>query len=124
MLQVAGLGFAMVMALVEFCFKSNVEAKRSKTTLSDAMKTKARYVILKSFTIFSFNMYNYNCKLKIIAFGIEISYYFCYCLNCKDKSDKYKHWQSAIEQIYRKCVNKLIKNSIGLNLVFVRVTNV
>jgi hypothetical protein len=40
--KVAGLGFAMVMAVVEFCFKSNVEAKRSKTTLSDAMKTKAR----------------------------------------------------------------------------------
>ena len=33
---------AMFIAILEFCFKSNNEAKRAKTSLSDAMKNKAR----------------------------------------------------------------------------------
>ena len=36
---------AMFIAILEFCFKSNNEAKRAKTSLSDAMKNKARLAL-------------------------------------------------------------------------------
>jgi len=39
------LVLAMFIAILEFCFKSNAEAKRAKTTLSDAMKNKARLAL-------------------------------------------------------------------------------
>ncbi|XP_023220661.1 glutamate receptor 4-like, partial [Centruroides sculpturatus] len=39
---IGGLGFAMVVALLEFCYKSRLEATRSKMSLCDAMKTKVR----------------------------------------------------------------------------------
>ena len=35
----------MFIAILEFCFKSNNEAKRAKTSLSDAMKNKARLAL-------------------------------------------------------------------------------
>lgn len=41
----AFLVLAMFIAILEFCFKSNAEAKRAKTTLSDAMKNKARLAL-------------------------------------------------------------------------------
>ncbi|XP_070553293.1 LOW QUALITY PROTEIN: glutamate receptor 4-like [Ptychodera flava] len=42
---VGGLGLAMVVALLEFCYKSRKEAKTSKTTLQMAMRAKARMSI-------------------------------------------------------------------------------
>ncbi|XP_040568809.1 glutamate receptor 1 [Lepeophtheirus salmonis] len=42
---IGGLITAMAMALLEFCVKSRTEAKRAKTTLSDAMKNKARLAL-------------------------------------------------------------------------------
>ncbi|XP_040827255.1 glutamate receptor 2 isoform X1 [Ochotona curzoniae] len=39
---VGGLGLAMLVALIEFCYKSRAEAKRMKMTLSDALRSKAR----------------------------------------------------------------------------------
>jgi len=53
----------MLMALVEFCFKSNVEAKRSKTTLSDAMKTKARSGLSVSLKV-DLNMRPKSCDFE------------------------------------------------------------
>ena len=41
----AFLVLAMFIAILEFCFKSNAEAKRAKTSLSDAMKNKARLAL-------------------------------------------------------------------------------
>ncbi|XP_004708787.1 glutamate receptor 2 isoform X7 [Echinops telfairi] len=45
---VGGLGLAMLVALIEFCYKSRAEAKRMKMTLSDAMRNKARLSITGS----------------------------------------------------------------------------
>uniref|UniRef100_A0A8C1ZC82 Glutamate receptor n=1 Tax=Cyprinus carpio TaxID=7962 RepID=A0A8C1ZC82_CYPCA len=45
---VGGLGLAMLVALVEFCYKSRAEAKRMKVTFSDAMRSKARLSITGS----------------------------------------------------------------------------
>ncbi|XP_073897856.1 glutamate receptor 2 isoform X2 [Castor canadensis] len=45
---VGGLGLAMLVALIEFCYKSRAEAKRMKMTLSDAMRNKARLSIIGS----------------------------------------------------------------------------
>ncbi|TRY89055.1 hypothetical protein DNTS_015165, partial [Danionella cerebrum] len=45
---VGGLGLAMLVALVEFCYKSRAEAKRMKVTFSDAMRNKARLSITGS----------------------------------------------------------------------------
>ncbi|KAM4854154.1 glutamate receptor 2 isoform 3-T4 [Thomomys bottae] len=45
---VGGLGLAMLVALIEFCYKSRAEAKRMKMTLSDAMRNKARLSIVGS----------------------------------------------------------------------------
>ncbi|XP_004638765.1 glutamate receptor 2 isoform X5 [Octodon degus] len=42
---VGGLGLAMLVALIEFCYKSRAEAKRMKMTLSDAMRNAARLSI-------------------------------------------------------------------------------
>ncbi|XP_035682029.1 glutamate receptor 2-like isoform X1 [Branchiostoma floridae] len=42
---VGGLGLAMMAALLEFCYKSKVEAKKTKTSFSAAMKVKARMSI-------------------------------------------------------------------------------
>ncbi|XP_065592315.1 glutamate receptor 2 isoform X4 [Cyrtonyx montezumae] len=42
---VGGLGLAMLVALIEFCYKSRAEAKRMKMTLNDAMRSKARLSI-------------------------------------------------------------------------------
>ncbi|KAM6147928.1 glutamate receptor 2 isoform 2-T2 [Erethizon dorsatum] len=42
---VGGLGLAMLVALIEFCYKSRAEAKRMKMTLSDAMRNEARLSI-------------------------------------------------------------------------------
>eukprot|EP00094_Tigriopus_californicus_P004677 TCALIF_04499-PA protein Name:"Similar to GluRIA Glutamate receptor 1 (Drosophila melanogaster)" AED:0.23 eAED:0.23 QI:77/0.88/0.9/1/1/0.9/10/441/909 len=42
---VGGLIIAMCVALFEFCYNSKKEAKRAKTTLSDAMKGKARLAL-------------------------------------------------------------------------------
>ncbi|XP_016055807.1 PREDICTED: glutamate receptor 2 isoform X2 [Miniopterus natalensis] len=39
---VGGLGLAMLVALIEFCYKSRAEAKRMKMILSDALRNKAR----------------------------------------------------------------------------------
>ncbi|CAM4665363.1 glutamate receptor 2 isoform X3 [Lepidochelys kempii] len=45
---VGGLGLAMLVALIEFCYKSRAEAKRMKMTLNDAMRGKARLSITGS----------------------------------------------------------------------------
>ncbi|XP_078533110.1 glutamate receptor 2 isoform X1 [Lissotriton helveticus] len=45
---VGGLGLAMLVALIEFCYKSRAEAKRMKTTLGDALRNKARLSITGS----------------------------------------------------------------------------
>ncbi|MCJ8733717.1 hypothetical protein PDJAM_G00226730 [Pangasius djambal] len=45
---VGGLGLAMLVALVEFCYKSRAEAKRMKVTFSDAMRNKARLSVTGS----------------------------------------------------------------------------
>uniref|UniRef100_A0A8C1P6B8 Glutamate receptor n=1 Tax=Cyprinus carpio TaxID=7962 RepID=A0A8C1P6B8_CYPCA len=45
---VGGLGLAMMVALVEFCYKSRAEAKRMKMTFTDAMRSKARLSITGS----------------------------------------------------------------------------
>nr|KAF6348646.1 glutamate ionotropic receptor AMPA type subunit 2 [Myotis myotis] len=45
---VGGLGLAMLVALIEFCYKSRAEAKRMKMILSDAMRNKARLSITGS----------------------------------------------------------------------------
>ncbi|XP_052036268.1 glutamate receptor 2 isoform X2 [Apodemus sylvaticus] len=45
---VGGLGLAMLVALIEFCYKSRAEAKRMKMTLGDAMRSKARLSITGS----------------------------------------------------------------------------
>ncbi|XP_049960400.1 glutamate receptor 1-like [Schistocerca serialis cubense] len=42
---IGGLLFAMAVALLEFCYKSHVEASKLKMSLSDAMKAKARLTI-------------------------------------------------------------------------------
>ncbi|XP_062992035.1 glutamate receptor 2 isoform X1 [Elgaria multicarinata webbii] len=42
---VGGLGLAMLVALIEFCYKSRAEAKRMKMILNDAMRSKARLSI-------------------------------------------------------------------------------
>ncbi|XP_018494805.2 glutamate receptor 1 [Galendromus occidentalis] len=42
---IGGLVLAMVVALLEFCYKSRLEATRSKTTMYDAMKAKVRMSI-------------------------------------------------------------------------------
>uniref|UniRef100_A0A671MPM4 Glutamate receptor n=1 Tax=Sinocyclocheilus anshuiensis TaxID=1608454 RepID=A0A671MPM4_9TELE len=45
---VGGLGLAMMVALVEFCYKSRAEAKKLKLTFSEAMRNKARLSITGS----------------------------------------------------------------------------
>uniref|UniRef100_A0ACB8E7C8 Glutamate receptor 2 n=1 Tax=Sphaerodactylus townsendi TaxID=933632 RepID=A0ACB8E7C8_9SAUR len=45
---VGGLGLAMLVALIEFCYKSRAEAKRMKMILNDAMRNKARLSITGS----------------------------------------------------------------------------
>ncbi|XP_040456900.1 glutamate receptor 2 isoform X5 [Falco naumanni] len=45
---VGGLGLAMLVALIEFCYKSRAEAKRMKMTLNGAMRSKARLSITGS----------------------------------------------------------------------------
>ncbi|CAI5784178.1 glutamate receptor 2 isoform X2 [Podarcis muralis] len=45
---VGGLGLAMLVALIEFCYKSRAEAKRMKMILNDAMRSKARLSITGS----------------------------------------------------------------------------
>ncbi|XP_056330019.1 glutamate receptor 4a [Danio aesculapii] len=45
---VGGLGLAMLVALVEFCYKSRAEAKKLKLTFSEAMRNKARLSITGS----------------------------------------------------------------------------
>ncbi|KAF6306303.1 glutamate ionotropic receptor AMPA type subunit 2 [Rhinolophus ferrumequinum] len=45
---VGGLGLAMLVALIEFCYKSRAEAKRMKMILSDTMRNKARLSITGS----------------------------------------------------------------------------
>ncbi|XP_051965864.1 glutamate receptor 4-like isoform X2 [Xyrauchen texanus] len=45
---VGGLGLAMLVALVEFCYKSRAEAKKLKLTFSEAMRNKARVSITGS----------------------------------------------------------------------------
>ncbi|KAL7981830.1 hypothetical protein Chor_000887, partial [Crotalus horridus] len=45
---VGGLGLAMLVALIEFCYKSRAEAKRMKMILNDTMRNKARLSITES----------------------------------------------------------------------------
>uniref|UniRef100_A0A8C7YYC0 Glutamate receptor n=1 Tax=Oryzias sinensis TaxID=183150 RepID=A0A8C7YYC0_9TELE len=45
---VGGLGLAMLVALIEFCYKSRNEAKRMKLTFTEAMRNKARLSITGS----------------------------------------------------------------------------
>ncbi|XP_068134977.1 glutamate receptor 2 isoform X5 [Hyperolius riggenbachi] len=45
---VGGLGLAMLVALIEFCYKSRAEAKRMKISMSDVMRNKARLSITGS----------------------------------------------------------------------------
>ncbi|XP_008419289.1 glutamate receptor 2b isoform X2 [Poecilia reticulata] len=45
---VGGLGLAMLVALIEFCYKSRAEAKRMKVTFGDAMRNKARLSVTGS----------------------------------------------------------------------------
>ncbi|XP_035242045.1 glutamate receptor 4a isoform X2 [Anguilla anguilla] len=45
---VGGLGLAMLVALIEFCYKSRAEAKRMKLTFTEAMRNKARLSITGS----------------------------------------------------------------------------
>ncbi|XP_060003061.1 glutamate receptor 2 [Lagenorhynchus albirostris] len=45
---VGGLGLAMLVALIEFCYKSRAEAKRMKTTLNDAMRREERLSVTGS----------------------------------------------------------------------------
>ena len=40
-----GLVLAMLMALVEFCYKASTESKKAKVPMSDAMKNKARLAL-------------------------------------------------------------------------------
>ena len=42
---IGGLVLAMIVALVEFCLNSKREAKRAKSSLSSAMKNKARLAL-------------------------------------------------------------------------------
>ncbi|XP_071044207.1 glutamate receptor 1 isoform X2 [Parasteatoda tepidariorum] len=42
---IGGLILAMVVALIEFCYKARLEAKRAKVSMLDAMKTKVRLSI-------------------------------------------------------------------------------
>lgn len=42
---IGGLVLAMVVALLEFCYKSRLEASRSKMSMYDAMKAKVRMSI-------------------------------------------------------------------------------
>lgn len=42
---ICGLILAMVMALVEFCYKASSESKKAKVPMSDAMKNKARLAL-------------------------------------------------------------------------------
>ncbi|XP_036709387.1 glutamate receptor 2 isoform X1 [Balaenoptera musculus] len=45
---VGGLGLAMLVALIEFCYKSRAEAKRMKMTLNDAMRSEERLSVTGS----------------------------------------------------------------------------
>ncbi|XP_039210589.1 glutamate receptor 2 isoform X6 [Crotalus tigris] len=45
---VGGLGLAMLVALIEFCYKSRAEAKRMKMILNDTTRNKARLSITES----------------------------------------------------------------------------
>uniref|UniRef100_A0AAQ4RKC9 Glutamate receptor n=1 Tax=Gasterosteus aculeatus aculeatus TaxID=481459 RepID=A0AAQ4RKC9_GASAC len=45
---VGGLGLAMLVALIEFCYKSRAEAKRMKMTFGNAMRNKARLSVTGS----------------------------------------------------------------------------
>ncbi|XP_007461936.1 PREDICTED: glutamate receptor 2 isoform X1 [Lipotes vexillifer] len=45
---VGGLGLAMLVALIEFCYKSRAEAKRMKMTLNDAMRREERLSVTGS----------------------------------------------------------------------------
>ncbi|XP_072557311.1 glutamate receptor 4a isoform X4 [Paramormyrops kingsleyae] len=45
---VGGLGLAMLVALIEFCYKSRAEAKKMKLTFTEAMRNKARLSITGS----------------------------------------------------------------------------
>ncbi|XP_061047758.1 glutamate receptor 2 isoform X1 [Eubalaena glacialis] len=45
---VGGLGLAMLVALMEFCYKSRAEAKRMKMTLNDAMRNEERLSVTGS----------------------------------------------------------------------------
>ncbi|XP_012864927.1 PREDICTED: glutamate receptor 4 [Dipodomys ordii] len=45
---VGGLGLAMLVALIEFCYKSRAEAKKMKLTFSEAIRNKARLSITGS----------------------------------------------------------------------------
>jgi len=57
------LVLAMFIALLEFCFKSNVEAKKAKTTLGDAMKNKARLALAPGREIESMRFYGDSSAL-------------------------------------------------------------
>uniref|UniRef100_A0A8C6D821 Glutamate receptor n=1 Tax=Moschus moschiferus TaxID=68415 RepID=A0A8C6D821_MOSMO len=45
---VGGLGLAMLVALIEFCYKSRAEAKRMKMTLNDALRSEVKLSITGS----------------------------------------------------------------------------
>ena len=42
---ICGLMLAMLMALIEFCYKASSESKKSQVPMSDAMKNKARLAL-------------------------------------------------------------------------------
>ena len=42
---ICGLILAMLMALIEFCYKASSESKKAKVPMSDAMKNKARLAL-------------------------------------------------------------------------------
>ena len=57
------LVLAMFIALLEFCFKTNNEAKKAKTTLGDAMKSKARLALAPGREIESMRFYGDSSAL-------------------------------------------------------------
>jgi ionotropic glutamate receptor len=62
-LLAAFLVIAMFIAIIEFCVKSNSEAKRAKTSLSDAMKNKARLALATGREVDSVRFYGDSSAL-------------------------------------------------------------
>ena len=60
---IGGLVLAMIAALIEFCYHSKQEAKRAKTTLSEAMRSKARLALSGGRDLDSIRLYGDSSAL-------------------------------------------------------------